>query len=423
MKKLAELRKKLADLQAAGLKLLDAAEADGRDLTDDEQARYDATKADIDATRADIAAMERLAEERRSMQALIPAGQNAVHDTDPTKTHGFKDVAEFASAVRQASVRNGDVDRRLLAAPTNVHQGGASSGEGYEVPPEYRDAIFEIMTEMDEFGPLVDEEPTSKREVKSIADETTPWGASGVQAAWRSEGTQMSPSKLVTEPRSTTVHELYAFVLATEELLEDGPRLAARITRKAGQAIAWKKNNAMVYGDGVGKPLGWFASAAKIEVAKESGQAADTIVAQNVMKMFSRLLRMPGDRPFWMANSDCLPQLMSLTIGDRPVWMPPNGLVDAPGGFLLGLPIRLSEHAKTVGDAGDIQLVNPQGYYALRRDGGPRFAQSMHLYFDYAIEAFRWTFRFGGRPHLSAPVSPANGTTTKSHFVAVADRA
>lgn len=301
--------------------------------------------------------------------------------------------------------------------------GGASSGEGYEVPPEFRDSIFEVVSDLDEFGPLVDEEPTSKREVKGLADETTPWGGSGVTANWRAEGSQMSASKLATSPRSTPLHELYAFVLATEELLEDAPRLADRITRKAGQAIAWKKNSAMVYGTGSGQPLGWMNGGALVTVPKEGSQSADTILANNVINMFSRLLRMPGDNPFWLANSDTLPQLMTMTIGDRPIWMPPNGLVDAPGGILLGLPVRLSEHAKTLGDKGDLQLISPKGYYALRREGGAKFAQSMHLYFDFAIEAFRWTFRFGGQPHLSQPVSPANGNTTKSHFVTLAERA
>jgi Phage capsid family. len=103
--------------------------------------------------------------------------------------------------------------------------------------------------------------------------------------------------------------------------------------------------------------------------------------------------------------------------------MPANGLAEAPGGFLLGLPIRFSEFASTVGDLGDIQLISPRGYYGVRRAEGVRFASSIHLYFDYATEAFRWTFRYGGQPHLSAPVSPANGSATKSHFVTLAARA
>lgn len=425
MKKIAELRAKLAGLKKQAMDMLDTAEAKGG-FDEAQQAAFDAKKAEITATTGEISAAEALQEERRAMGAIdAPAQfQNRVNDPNPATTGGFKDIAEFATVVRSATRAGGGFrDDRLMAAPTNVHQGGAASGEGFEVPVQFRDEVFEVVTELDEFGPLVDEEPTAAREVKVTADETTPWGATGVQARWRNEASQMTPSKLVTDQRSVPVHELYAFVLATEELLEDAPRLATRITRKAGAAIAWKKNSAMVYGTGAGQPFGWMTSGALVTIAKESGQAADTINATNVIKMFSRLMNVPGDMPFWLANSDCLPQLMTMTVGDKPIWMPPNGLVDAPGGFLLGRPVKLSEHAKTLGDLGDLQLVSPKGYYALRRESGPKFAQSMHLYFDYAIEAFRWTFRFGGQPHLSAPVSPANGSATKSHFVALAERA
>jgi len=424
MKKLAELKKRLADLKSDGLSILEAADSENRELTEAEETSYDGIKADIDEVTADITRAERLAEARRSMAPLTPAGATAVHDPNPATTAGFKGIGEFALAVRNASrAGGGQFDQRLMAAPTNVHEGGAASGEGFEVPTDFRDGILDVVGELDEFGPLVDEEPTSTRRVEMAADESTPWGSTGVQANWRSEGSQMSASKLTTEPRVVVLHELYAFVLATEELLADAPRLAARITNKAGQAIAWKKNNAMVYGTGAGQPMGWMNSTALVTVVKEAAQAADTILALNVLKMFSRLLRVPGDSPFWLINSDALGQLMTMTIGDKPIWMAPNSLVDAPGGFILGLPVMFSEHAKTLGDKGDIQLISPKGYYALRREGGPNFAQSMHLYFDYALEAFRWTFRFGGQPHLSAPVSPANGAATKSHFITLAERA
>ncbi|ETX26475.1 phage major capsid protein [Roseivivax isoporae] len=140
--------------------------------------------------------------------------------------------------------------------------------------------------------------------------------------------------------------------------------------------------------------------------------------------MYSRLMMIPGDRPFWMTNQDTLPQLMTMTIGDKPIWTPPSGdLSGAPGGFLLGRPVRFSEFAQTLGDKGDLQLISPRGYYGARRASGVKFASSIHLYFDYATEAFRWTFRYGGQPHLSKPVAPKNGNATKSHFVTLAERA
>lgn len=425
MNRLAQLKKQLADLKSDGLSIIDKADAEDRDLTEDETARYEAIESEIDGVKAEISRLEDLAEKRRSMASVPAAGQNTVRDLNPAETGGFSDIGEFATSVHAAVVANqqgGAIDSRLLAL-TGSHQGGGSAGEGYQLPPQYRDEVWSLVNDFDEFGPLIDEEPTSAREVKLGADETTPWGSSGIQAYWRSEGTQMTASKLSDTGRSVPLHELYTLALASEELLEDAPRLRNRLTTKAAQAIAWKKNSAIVEGTGVGQPLGWMNSAALVTVAKESGQSADTINATNVIKMYSRLKMIPGDRPFWLVNQNCLPQLMTMTIGDKPVWVPPTGLDAAPGGFLLGLPVRLSEFASTLGDLGDIQLISPRGYYGARRTTGVKFASSIHLYFDYATEAFRWTFRYGGQPHLSAAVTPNKGAATQSHFITLAERA
>lgn len=426
MSKLQKLKQRLGELKAEGLKIVEAAEKDGRDFTDEESANFADIETDIKDLEKDIATEEAMIERRRTMQGAAPTGPRIeVNEPDPELTGGFKDIGEFAVAVHgavQAGQVGGTVDSRLVAV-AGAHQGGGAAGEGYSLPPQYRDQIWEVVSQFDEFGPLIDEEPTARREVKLGADETTPWGTSGIKAYWRAEGTRMTPTELSDEGRNVPLHELYTLALATEELLEDAPRLGNRLTNKAGQAIAYKKNLGIVEGTGSGQPLGWYKSNALITIAKESGQSADTIVAMNVIKMFSRLQMIPGDRPFWLVNQDTLPQLMTMTIGDKPIWIPPTGLAGAPGGFLLGLPVRFSEFSKTLGDKGDIQLISPKGYYGARRASGPQFATSIHLYFDYGLQAFRWMFRYGGQPHLSAPINPKNGSATKSHFVTLAERA
>lgn len=434
-KKLAELRQRRDDLKKEGNALLDAAEteADG-ELSEDQERRYGEIEAELAQISGDIGKLERQAERRREMaptvsapgagRVAVPAGESVTDEPNPATTYGFHNLGEFAGAVMRATdPASRIVDPRLSAAPTNFHEGGGASGEGFMLPVDFRNEIWEAVNGVDSLLQDVDIEPTSARQVDMIKDESTPWGSSGVQAYWRAEGKQMNASKFETDGDSVTLHELYAFVLATEELLADAPRLNARLQRKAPQAISWKASDSIVYGTGAGQPMGWFNSGALVTIAKESGQSADTVVAQNVLKMYARLMIVPGDRPYWLTNRDTVPQLAVMTIGDQPVWTPPNGLIDAPGGFLLGYPIKFSEHAKTLGDKGDITLVSPKGYYAARRTQGIEFAESIHLFFDYNIKAFRFIFRFGGQPYLSAPVSPANGSSTKSHFVTLAERA
>jgi HK97 family phage major capsid protein len=390
---------------------------------------------------AQILAISRLREAERSAPALPQAPAESARgpasvepNIDPTG--GFRDLGEMALTVRGAVTRSGPIDPRLsriaagyfttgdvsASTPSNVHM-ETNSTEGWAVPPQYRDEVMELVF-ADDLMNLIYMEPTTSNAVEMGIDESTPWGSSGIQAMWRYEAQRMDPSKLNTRGKRVEINELYAFVLATEELLADAPRLADRITRQAARAMQWVGSEAFMWADGVGKPLGWMNSPALITVSKESGQASDTLNTKNLAKMFARLYRGPGSQPRWIANSDILPQLLELQIGNQPVWTPAaSGFKDAPTGNLLGIPVIWTEHAPTLGDVGDIQLVDLSGYYAAIRQG-LQYAESIHLYFDYNIKAFRWTMRLGGQPLLSAPISGPAGknSSTKSHFVTLEAR-
>lgn len=415
-----------ADLVAEAKALLYG--ADGRDLTPDEKAKDDGINTRLAELSDEIEREERVRRAELEAGAVISVpGSGQIEsmqdrrEADPM--HGFANAADFARAVKSASRPNGNVDERLLigAAPTNYHQ-GVGSDEGYMVPPAVSESVWELVFDEPDLLGEIDMEPTEKNSVQKSKDESTPWGSTGVAAYWRSEGSQMNASKLDTDSETMRLHELYAFVLATEELLEDAPRLNDRLTRKSALAIRWKTNAAIFAGTGAGQPLGWMNSSALVTQAKESSQTADTIVAGNVAKMWSRCI--DPHLAVWFINQDAFPQLITMTLGDKPIWTPPaTGFQNAPGGLLFGRPVRFSEHCETLGDKGDIQLVNPKGYYGVTKKNGPAYAESMHLFFDYNIKAFRWTFRMNGQPHLSAAVTPNKGSTSRSHFVTLAARA
>lgn len=432
------LRQRVADLKAQGRAALAKIETleQIENPNEEQAAQLQAATAEAEAlvAKTETAVAELDAEEARLARARLfapsaarPANSIRSTEPDPAQTHGFHSMAEFGRAVYHASRGGGTVDPRLLgrpgAAPTNVHETGGSSGEGFLVPPALRQEVVELMIEEPSLANMVDGEPTQGNSVNMVRDESTPWGATGVQAYWRAEAAQMTPSKMATKGAIVTLHELYAFVLATDELLEDAPRLQSRLTKSSAAAINWKASDAIMWGDGAGKPLGWMNGGSLVTVSKESGQTADTVVAENTAKMLARLPAGSIARAVWLINSEVLPFIMTMKIGDQAIWTPANGgFQNAPAGLLHGRPIMPVEHCAGIGDLGDIQLVDPMGYYAPRKANGLVFAQSMHLYFDYNMQAFRWTFRMGGQPFLSAAITPARGTATKSHFITLQAR-
>lgn len=354
-----------------------------------------------------------------------------VHEADPELTGGFTSLAEMAVAVRQAVHNPAAVDERLrgIGAATDADSAMSTSGdngEGFSVPSAFRQEIWDLIVEDQfEFFNMADGEPTSSPSIELAADESTPWGASGVVAKWRADKQKMDASSLDEEGRTVKLNELYAFVLASENLLADRPRLQNRLTTKAAEALRWELNRVGMRGSGVGQPLGYLNSKALITVGKETDQGADTLDVQNIVKMYSRMLPSSLGRAVWIGNPDILPQLLTLRIGDRPVYMPPAGLASAPFGTILGRPVIFTEHAGTIGDLGDLSFVDPRGYFYPRRSATPQFAESMHLYFDQGVRAFRWTIRVGGQPYLSKPVTPPAGSNaeTRSHFITLAERA
>jgi HK97 family phage major capsid protein len=443
--RLQQLRAKAAELAAKMQAISDSAK--DQPLTEDQAKAFDALEKEHGDIVASLQREERLQASLRSykpdqpdadQEAAAKAAKGAgagvsvtVKDrAEDDPKGGFKNLAEFALSVRGAcSPGPRSTDQRLIAlgaAPSGyMQEASGSAGEGYLVPAQFRNDIFQVVFNTEGILNAIGPEPTDSNAVDYAADETTPWGSAGVQAYWRAEASQMTASKAVTNLRTSRLHELYAFVLADNELLSDAPRLNDRLTNKAGLAIRWKAEEAIMFGDGVGKPLGWMSAACLVTQAKESGQAASTIVTANILKMFSRLLA-DGGSPFWIAHRSTMPQIGQLQIGNQPVWTPVGtGIRDAPGGMLLGYPIFWSGHATYLTNVGDIQLINPVGYFASIKagtDGGLDFASSLHLYFDYNMTAFRWLFRLGGQPFLSAAVTAAKGTDSLSHFVTLQNR-
>jgi HK97 family phage major capsid protein len=395
-------------------------------LTAEQQTAFDAAQAEVASLDGDITRVRAAIEAERGSAIVLSPGARVESGRDlraDDPTHGFTSLQDFVRAAHAQQIRGQDDERlRFGAAATTYGNEGSIADGGFLVPPEYSREVWRHSLEEDAFLPLCDGQTISGNTMSYPKDETTPWGTDGVRAFWENEAAQATQSKPKGEVNTLRTKKLVALIPVTDELQADGVAVGSYVAGKASESIRWKTNLALFSGTGVGQPEGLFNSAARVDVAKETGQTADTVNATNVAKMFARQIKKRG--AVWLINSDVLPQLIVMTIGNQPIWTPPNaGLADSPLGRLLGLPILETEVCDTVGDVGDIGLVNFKYMRAIQKAGGIETASSMHLYFDQNMNAWRFTFRVDAKPVLSAAVTPPNSSNTKSPFVFLAERA
>lgn len=352
-------------------------------------------------------------------------GQGArAEDNVDRKTLGFKTMGEFAFHVRNAALGNGRLDPRLKAAATTYGNESVGPDGGFAVPPQFASEIAALALEEQSLLSLADAMPVSGNSMSFPRDESTPWGSTGVIATWDGEGDTANQRKPVLGLDTLRLKKLRVLVPASDELLADSVAMTAHLVRKMGEAVLWKTNDAIINGTGAGQPLGILNAGSLVAQAKEGSQAADTIVAANIAKMYGRCIQGAGSNLVWIMNPDAFQQIVQLSVNAGVNWMGPNAsLQGAPNGTLMGRPIVLSDACDTVGDQGDIILANMAGYRAITKAGGEEFSESMHLWFDQDVTAFKLVFRMDGQPALSAAVTPPNSSITRSHFVALAARA
>jgi HK97 family phage major capsid protein len=281
---------------------------------------------------------------------------------------------------------------------------------------------------------MTDQQTASGNSITFPIDETTAWqSAGGVLAYWGSEAAAMTQSKPALKESTLKLDKLTALIPVTDELLEDAAAMGSYVAAKAGEKINFKVNDAIINGTGVGQPLGIMNAACTVSVAKETNQAAATILGLNLLKMYSRMPSMNRRRAVWLINQDIESQLMSVNIETKnvagsenvsgmPAYLPPGGLSGSPYATLFGRPIIATEGCQTIGTVGDIVFADLGSYLTVVKSGGVRADTSIHLWFDQNTTAFRFTLRMAGQPWLSAAIARKNGSNTLSHFVTLATR-
>jgi HK97 family phage major capsid protein len=429
----AVLTQERADLTREALALSEAAASrTPPGYTAEEQARDDA----IAARQAQITPMLAREEERREWErtvAAVPSGPHdvarvtAVHDRASDKP--FASLGEQLQAIYRASIPGGSFDPRL-GAVLGMNETVPADG-GFLVQQDLQAGILRRMYETGELLRRVRKIPVSANsngiKINALAESSRATGSrwGGVQGYWIEEGGTKIASRPQFRQIKLELNKLAALGYATDELLQDTAALDAVMTDSFRDELTFLAEAAVLTGTGAGQPLGILNSGALITVTAETGQEAATIDYLNVIKMWARLYGPSKRSAVWIANADITPSLMTMSMGigtgGMPVWMPAGGIANAPFETLMGRPIIDVEYSPTLGTIGDLLLIDPEQYLWIDK-GGIQQATSIHVAFVTDETAFRAVFRCDGAPAWEAPLTPFQGTATRSPFVALATR-
>ena len=351
-----------------------------------------------------------------------------------TAPRPFASLGEQLMAIASAAAQGATVDPRLMeiGAVSGMSEGVPADG-GFLLQDTFVNDIFRLVHDT---GLVASRLPrpiplgTMSTSIKMPGiDETSRangsrWG--GLQAYWVEEGEQPSDTKVKFQRIALELNKLMALAYLTGEQMRHTPVVERIVTDGFAEEFGFKLDDAGIRGSGVGQPLGVLNSDALITVAKETGQAADTIVFENIVKMWSRLWARSRGNAVWFINQDVEPQLYTLSLavgtGGVPVYLPAGGLSGSQYGTLFGRPVVPIEQCSTLGDLGDVILADMSQYWRIE-GGAAQYASSMHVKFTTDEQAFRGIYETDFRPTWTSALTPYKGSNTISPFVTLAARA
>lgn len=438
--KLNELRKKRAALIQEGRSILDKAENEKRDVTEDEKKRYDAILEEAESLRGKISLEERQADLERELRE-VPEGERAERPApeqrgkkadDPEKR--FESFGEFLTAVRKAGSPGGGLDPRLSTRAASGMNEAVPSDGGFLVQQDLSSELLKKMFTTGEILKRVRRVPISANsnglKINALKDFSrangSRWG--GVQAYWLDEAALKTASRPEFRQLDLNLKKLAGLCYATDELLEDAAALESIISDAFTSEIRFKTEDAIINGTGAGQPLGILNSGALVSVAIEAGQTianSSASLAINAAKMVARMPAGNYGNSVWLVNQEVLPYLAVMTLGGSggatPVYLPQGNVTTSGFSSLLGRPVIPVEYMAALGTPGDMLLVDLSEYILIDK-GGIKSDVSIHVRFIYDETTFRFVYRVDGQPIWNQTMTPYKGSATQSPYVALAVR-
>jgi HK97 family phage major capsid protein len=346
------------------------------------------------------------------------------------------DAADFFQAIYEGPYRlkNGAglaAKRDKLREIQNSFGSEVPADGGFLIPEVLRSNILEVALETAIVRPRATVIPMDSLRVPiPMVDSTSNVSSifGGITFYWTEEAAALTESQASFGRVVLDAKKLTGYCEVPNELLADAPAFSAYFDSLFPRATAWFEDIAFMTGTGVGEPLGFINCPASVQTAAEAGQPTQTIVWENITKMFARMLPTALGSAVWVASIDTFPQLATMALsvgtGGGPVWIggPNQPGSSAPPVSILGRPVYFTEKTPALGTTGDISFVD-LSYYLIGDRMQMQSMSSPHYKFANDKMAFRVTERLDGRPWLQSAITPHNNSAnTLTPFVQLASR-
>lgn len=206
----------------------------------------------------------------------------------------------------------------------------------------------------------------------------------------------------------TALDALTAYTEASSSLVEDMETagLDDDFVGLLRMAIAARVDRDFSVGSGIGEPLGMFhpSNPALLSVTRlESGH----ISYGDACAMVAKFLPYGWSSARWVTSPSGMADVGQMRDDAGDLALVSDGTRN--GVRLLGIPVRVSEFASSLGTAGDLNLVAPSCYLQGVREPGVVVSVSNDYLFRQDMTAFKVALRHDGRPWLKGPVTLLNG--------------
>lgn len=453
------LRQRKVEFVKSARAIMDAANAEHRDLTKAESQNFDKIQAALaDVERQIIIAEQQLADEREmpisadenaafaalangdspaenparpKRRTLGNVGVKSYRDLfgEPRSNGGFRSMQEFIKAVRTSGQ---SFDPRLQAGMTDDNPTSA----GFLVPELWAQEILNYALESSLIMPRARVYPLSQGsslKVPAVKDDDHSAGSlfTGITEQWSNELQTINETDMSTRLLELSANKMALLSNASSEIVEDSSQFENILTANLQAAASFFLDSNFLLGSGVSRPLGMISAAnpSLVVVNKNTATPTGGFLWEDAVAMYTAHTPACRGRAIWIFSNDLLPALSVMQIvvknvaGSENVGgsATPQFTLNADGtGTLLGRPVHFTEKLKTKGTQGDCCFVCPDQYaILLRRDFQLR--RSLDAGFTNDSIWWRLTTRVDGQP-LWANTQKLKNSQVTSPFVVLQAR-